>query len=61
MAFDEPAPPQRASEVEELRRLVIVLQEEIAGRKQVEEVLNRFFTTGSVRTDSSAWYRETNG
>src|SRR3954471_21151882 len=45
MISDEPAPPQRASEVEALRCLVTALQEEIAERKQVEEVLNRFFTT----------------
>jgi two-component system sensor histidine kinase/response regulator len=45
MTFDQPVPPPRAPEVEELRRLVADLQEEIAERKQAEEVLNRFFTT----------------
>src|SRR4051794_30977206 len=45
MTFDEPVPPPRDPEVEELRRLVAALPEEIAERKQAEEVLDRFFTT----------------
>jgi PAS domain S-box-containing protein len=44
MTFDEPAPPQRDQELEELRRQVIALQQEINERKYAEELLDRFFT-----------------
>jgi two-component system sensor histidine kinase/response regulator len=44
MTFDEQVNPERDPEVEELRSQVAALQSEIAERKQVEEVLDRFFT-----------------
>ena len=45
MAVDSQANPERDEELERLRRVVAQLEEEISERKQVQDVLGRFFTT----------------